>query len=71
MTTFAAQIPITKQILLALHALREARRDGDATKIYVANEQLRRKLELLPTPTRGLAETHPELDKHLRVTFKR
>lgn len=70
MTTFAAKAPIDRQVTIALCALREARRDGDATRIYVASEVLRRKLELLPTPARSLAETDPELDARLRVSVR-
>lgn len=69
-TTFASATPLKQQITLALCLLRRARRDGDPAAIHVAAENLRRKLELLPTPARTLAETDPELDAWLRVTWK-
>lgn len=62
MTTFAKPTPITRQVTIALCALRAARKDGDAT-----SEVLRRKLDALPTPARTLAEMDPELDARLRV----
>lgn len=70
MPTFAQSAPLTRQIAIALCALREARKDGDATRIHVASRRFNDKLELLPTPTRTLAETDPELDAWLRVAWK-
>jgi hypothetical protein len=70
MTTFAKPEPLTRQLAIALCALREARKDGDATRIHVASRRFNDKLELLPTPTRTLAETDPELDAWLRVAWK-
>lgn len=69
MATFAPGAPLDRQITPALIALREARRDGDATRIYVATRRLQRKLDLLPSPARPLAEIDPALDAHLRVSF--
>lgn len=69
MATFMPATPLDRQIVIALTALREARRDGDATRIYVATRRLQRKLDLLPSPTRTLAEIDPALDMHLRVAF--
>lgn len=66
MATFAPITPITRQVSIALCALRAARQDGDATRIYVASEVLRRKLDALPAG-RPLAEIDPELDMRLRV----
>lgn len=60
--------PITEQIARALTVLRHARRDGNASRIYVASEQLRRKLDQLPAG-RPLADIDPQLDAHLRVSF--
>lgn len=69
MATFIQRAPVDRQITLALIALREARRDGDATRIYVATRRLQRKLDMLPPPSRTLAEIDPALDMHLRVAF--
>lgn len=67
MPTFPSLAPATRQITIALINLRNARRDGDATRIYVAAERLDRKLAVLPV--RPLAEIDPELDARLRVSF--
>lgn len=68
MPTFASTAPITEQVQRALAILRHARHDGNASRIYVAGEQLRRKLDQLPAG-RPLAELDPELDARLRVSF--
>ena len=69
MATFAPFSSLNRQTIIALTALHEARRDGDATRIYVASLRLQRKLDLLPSPARPLAEIDPALDLHLRVSF--
>lgn len=71
MSTFPAPVPLKQQITLALCLLRRARKDGNPTGIYVARENLDRKLAMLPKPARSLAEIDPELDAWLRVSFKR
>ena len=68
MPTFAPLAPLAQQVARALDALRQARRDGGATRIYVASENLRRTLDRLPAG-RPLAEIDPELDQRLRVSF--
>lgn len=69
MTTFAPHTPVTTKVTTAMQQLHRARRDGDAVAIYVASKHLAVALELLPTPSRTLAETDPELDAWLRVDF--
>jgi hypothetical protein len=56
-TTFASHIPVTTKVTTAMQQLHQARRDGDAVAIYVASKHLAVALELLPVPSRTLAET--------------
>ena len=69
MTTFASPQTPEQKVSLAWPALCQARYDGDAARIWVAAERLRRKVELLPAG-RPLSEIDPELDLRLRVGFK-
>lgn len=68
MTAFAKPIPLTEQITAALRALRHARQDGNADMITFAAAELDGKLARYRC-AHTLAETFPELDQHLRVTF--
>ena len=69
MTAFATPQTPQQKVALAWAALCQARYDGDAARIYVAAERLRRKIDLLPAG-RPLSEIDPELDVRLRVGFR-
>jgi hypothetical protein len=43
--------PLTDRITIALAALRQARFDGSATRIYVAQRRFDHLVDQLPTPT--------------------
>ncbi|WP_198344343.1 hypothetical protein [Mycobacterium dioxanotrophicus] len=51
MTTFAKPQPLTAQITYALMQLRQARFDGDATCITIAQRRLDRLIDRLPRST--------------------
>ena len=48
MPTFGSITPLTQQVTHALKVLRDARKDGDAQRIYVAACRLDRLLDRLP-----------------------
>ncbi len=51
MTAFSTVTPLTTRVTLALAALRAARFDGDAARIYIAQRRFDQLVDRLPAPT--------------------
>lgn len=68
MPTFPPLTPLDSKLAAAVAVLRDARHDGECSRIHYATRRVDTLLDRYPH--RSLAEIDPELEARLRVSFK-